>query len=212
MTPVGTLPDQDSWGYDTPPISSEDLIQELARCTCEGLAGFEALPEYESCNDLAGYHRVAIEIPVGAKLADQLLNGNTGYRAHYSVSVSSGEQFNKLLVSAIAPLVEIEESLYSDKFSRHFCRASLQGSHSKFWYSKSTTDPSQQDGLMALDEVIRVCRWRNYWADKSQPRKGILAPKCESILFNGTFVAEDYTTEYEQKPERSKELFRKGWV
>ncbi len=69
-------------------------------------------------------------------LFDQLMNGATGYRAHYSVSVEVGEEFNRRLVDAIAPMIVCCEQLYSDKFTHIFCESSLLGSFSKFWYPK----------------------------------------------------------------------------
>ncbi|CAH2900044.1 MAG: hypothetical protein PCALPYG88_7111 [uncultured Paraburkholderia sp.] len=60
------------------------------------------------------------------------MNGATGYRAHYLISVDAGEWFNRKLVDAVAPLIIDAEELYKDKFDRQFCTSSLLGLFSKF--------------------------------------------------------------------------------
>lgn len=43
---------------------------------------------------------------VDSAFVDQVMNGNTGYRAHYSVGVTCGESFNQRLIDAVAPHIE----------------------------------------------------------------------------------------------------------
>lgn len=178
------------------------------------LGDYSALPdEREPCRDAKGYFRTSVEIPLSTILADQLMNGPTGYRAHYSVSVEAGERFNRKLVEAVAPLVIEAEDLYRDRFDRRFCRRSLLGPFSKFWYPKQLTDPNAQPHLLTLDEVLLHPRWVNYWRMRLKPHKGLLAPISEpcSILLNGTFVSGDGKV-YEQKPSRLQQLFESGWT
>jgi hypothetical protein len=169
----------------------------------------------DPCTDAEAYSRVSVEIALPTLLADQLMNGPTGYRAHYSVSIEAGELFNRKLVEAVAPLVIRAEYLYSSLFSSRLCSESLLGSFSKFWYSKEVTDPSAQGGLLKLNEVIRFPRWVTYWRTRPKPRKGLLAPIAEAsstyVLLIGTFVGENGKI-FEQKPCRSKHLFESGWT
>jgi hypothetical protein len=156
---------------------------------------------------------VSVAIPLNTTLFDQLVNGPTGYRAHYSVGIESGESFNRRLVEAIAPIIARSEHLYSDKFDRLFCQRSLLGRFSKFWFPKEITDPNAKSHLQQLEEELRVVRWGTYWQQHPKPRKGLLAPIPESgvVLLNGTFV-NDTGEEYEQKPGRPKQIFESGWT
>jgi hypothetical protein len=141
------------------------------------------------------------------------MNGHTGYRAHYAVSVVAGEEFNRLLVESVAPLIINACSLYTDKFSVDLCKNSLRGPYSKFWFTIQITDPSAQDQLLRCHEIIHFPRWHEYWCDKPPPRMGLLAPMPEqpAVLLNGSFVNEAGKY-YEQKSGRSTELFSCGWT
>jgi len=141
------------------------------------------------------------------------MNGSTGYRAHYAVSVALGEAFNLALVQAVTPLVIAAEALYESRFTREFCSQSLLGRFSRLWYPKELTDPSAQAQLLKFKPAIRHARWARYWQALPQPHKGLLAPVSEqaSVLLNGTFVSED-GTDFEQKPGRSQQLLESGWT
>ena len=139
---------------------------------------------------------------------------SSGYRAQYYISVENGERFNRFVIKTIAPLIVEATGLYKDKFSRELCKLSLYGKYSKFWFANDITDPSGQEYLNRLPEVIRVKSWREYWEDKQPPRKGLLAPlpKCTVILLNGTFVNLETKEICNQKPGRSRELYEQGWT
>jgi len=146
-------------------------------------------------------------------LYDQLMNGPTGYRAHYSVGIECGVNFNRRLVEAVAPIIVCAEHLYKDKFDPFLCKSSLLGPFSKFWFPKELTDLSAQDQLEKFKEVILVARWIAYWRNENGLKKGMLAPIPDepSVLLNGTFVNEAGEA-YEQKPYRSRQLFESGWT
>ena len=139
---------------------------------------------------MGGYQRASITIPMSQALVDQLMNGPTGYRAHYAASVEDGEKFNRALVEAIAPLVIETEGLYAGFFSRAFCNASLMGRFTKVWFPKHLTDPSAQVELLQLEAAITHPAWVAHWHSLPRPHKGLLAPMPEppAILLNGTFV------------------------
>jgi len=204
----------EQWGHHSPEIEPDEIIEAVVSETERALSSYFVLPEGpEPCRDRAGYFRVSVTIPMPITLFDQLMNGVTGYRAHYSVSVEAGEEFNRRLVEAIAPMIVSSEQLYSDKFAPSFCRSSLLGSFSKFWYPKELTDPSAQAELLKFEEELRISKWVQYWSTMDKPRKGLLAPIPESlsVLLNGTFV-DEAGTPYEQKPHRSKQIFDTGWT
>ena len=208
------LPSSEQWGHHSPGIKPNEIIEAMVSETESALSSYFVLPEGpEPCRDRAGYFRVSVTIPMPITLFDQLMNGATGYRAHYSVSVEAGEEFNRRLVEAVAPMIVSYEQLYSDQFTHFLCRSSLLGSFSKFWYPKELTDPSAQDELLKLEEELRIPKWVQYWSLMDMPRKGLLAPipESHSILLNGTFV-DKVGTPYEQKPNRSKQIFDTGWT
>jgi len=208
------LPSREQWGHSSPEIAPDEIIAAMAAETERAIQGYFALPEGpEPCRDRAGSFRVSVTIPLPCTLFDQLMNGATGYRAHYSVSVELGEEFNRRLVDAIAPMIVSSKELYVDKFSPAFCRWSLLGPYSKFWYPKELTDPSAQAELLKFEEELRIPKWVQHWRLMQKPRKGLLAPIPESlsVLLNGTFV-DEVGSAYEQKPHRSKQIYDTGWT
>lgn len=212
--PPAALPTAEQWGYVVSSISPDDLVAEFARLAASAITSFDALPDGpEPCNDRADYHRVSICIPLPRLFFDQLMNGQTGYRAHYAAGVDIGEDFNRQLVADIVSIFIESEQLYGDRFSRALCASSLLGPFTKLWYSKQLTDPAANDYLSALPEVIQVTRWKQYWRLRDRPHKGLLAPLLEdtSVLLNGSFVNQVGDV-YEQKPGRSKQLFDSGWT
>jgi hypothetical protein len=212
--PPQALPTVEEWGHLASSIVPSDLAVEFAREAALALASFQALPDGpESCNDKPGYCRVSVVIPLPKLLFDQLMNGHTGYRAHYAAAPDVGERFNQQLVAAIVSTVIESEELYADRFSRTLCSRSLLGPFTKLWYSKELTDPAAEEYLLQLPEVIQLPRWKDYWRLRDKPRKGLLAPLLydTSVLLNGTFVNQAGDV-YDQKPKRSKQLFDSGWT
>lgn len=212
--PSANLPTSAAWGYVTPEVSPRELVDRLVAETEQATAEYSVLPEGPMpSTDAPGHERVLAVIPVSPELLDQLMNGRTGYRAHYAASIEAGEAFNRVLVESVATRIIAASALYEDKFSVDLCRKSLLGPFSKFWFTKQLTDPSAQEQLLRCPETIRFPRWQEYWRSKPKPRKGLLAPKPEhvAVLLNGSFVnkAGSY---YEQKPGRSAELFACGWT
>jgi hypothetical protein len=208
------LPSPTQWGHHSPEATPDEIIDGLRLQTAQAIREFSALPEGpEPCRDRDGYFRVSVTIPLTHTLFDQLMNGATGYRAHYSVSVDAGENFNRRLVEAIAPIIVGSEKLYQDQLDQLLCNRSLLGPFSKFWYPKELTDPSAQSELLKFEEELRISRYVEYWSAMAKPRKGLLAPVPESlsVLLNGTFV-DKAGGAYEQKPNRSRQICDTGWT
>lgn len=208
------LPSAKSWGYGSGSRAPEELLAAVRAATMTAIQGRAAWPEdREPCADAPGYHRTSVAIPLSEQLADELMNGPTGYRAHYAVDARTGEAFNRALVEAVAPIVVEAEHLYQGRLSPTFCRHSLLGQFSKFWFPKELTDPSAQERLLERRAVIRHPPWVKYWSAKPRPHKGLLAPIAEGgfVLLNGTFVDES-GEHYEQKARRSEQLAERGWT
>jgi hypothetical protein len=208
------LPSLSQWGHRTERSTPESIIAAFTEEVRQQIRGYAVLPEGpERCNDCGDYYRASVEIPLPPVLLDQLMNGSAGYRAHYSVSIIAGEDFNRRLVQAVAPMIVEAKTLYRDKYDAVFCQRSLLGPYSKFWYPKELTDPNAQDRLLQFTEELKIVPWLKYWRTSLPPRKGLLAPVPGSglILLNGTFV--NCTGDvYEQKPERAKQLYNTGWT
>lgn len=208
------LPEALDWDHQSTAIAPAELIERLKEQTEQATHDYLALPDGpEPCNDREGYRRVSVVIPLAAMLFDQLMNGATGYRAHYSVGIQCGERFNRGLVEAVAPIIVGSEHLYIDRFDQGLCQASLLGPFSKFWFPNDLTDPSAQSQLQKFREELRVPQWVAYWRQRPKPWKGLLAPVpgSASVLLNGTFV-DDAGKAYENKPGRSKQIFDCGWT
>jgi hypothetical protein len=214
MPDVAKLPSSSEWGHQCPPISPDEIVARLRKGTEVAIDDYGALLDGPiPCSDAPGYSRVSVELPLQPVFFGQLMNGPTGYRAHHAAGIAIGESFNRRLVEAVAPLLVSAEHLYQDKFDRLLCQRSLLGTYSKFWFTKDLSDPANSSRLLTYPEVIRFSLWREFWATRSKPRKGLLAPNPEisAVLLNGTFV-DLRGTEYEQKPGRSKELHETGWT
>jgi hypothetical protein len=208
------LPESAEWGHSSQSVMPLELINRLKQQTECAIQDYSVLPEGPTdCDDRAGHRRVSVIIPLPETLFDQLMNGATGYRAHYSISVDCGEGFNRCLIEAIAPLLVSAEHFYKDLFDSALCQRSLLGPFSKFWYTKDLTDPSAQDQLLKYQEELRVPRWVAYWRSFEKPRKGLLAPIPDSpaVLLNGTFL-NDAGEFFDQKPDRSQQLYDRGWT
>lgn len=209
-----SLPSAEAWGYQAGEMSPSELVEQLVAEVERAIGQFEVVLEGPiPCRDAPGHERVCAVISISATLLDRLMNGRTGYRAQYAVSVEAGEAFNRVLVESVARRIIAATWLYKDRFSVSLCTNSLLGPHSKFWFTNQLTDPSAQDQLLQCPEVIRFPRWQQYWSAKPLPRKGLLAPRPEQpdVLLNGSFLNEDGTY-YEQKSGRSAELFESGWT
>lgn len=204
------LPSEFEWGHPTHATTPSDIVAKLVEETEKGLAAFEILPAKNPCTDRDGFFRVSAKIPLPEELFDQLMNGASGYRAHYSVSSDCGEKFNRQVVETVGRAILESEQCYFDGFPRPSCDRSVLGRCSKIWYSTSVTDVSA-NALAGLPEEIRIERWVKYW-DKQSLRKGLLAPRPldSCVLFNGTFVNDDGEI-YEQKQSRAEQIYKSGW-
>jgi uncharacterized membrane protein YsdA (DUF1294 family)/cold shock CspA family protein len=161
------------WGHPAKPANPSDIIAALRSQAQRGIAAFDVLPEGPiACNDKSGFSRVSVLIPLEAELFDQLMNGNSGYRAYYAAGLEYGEAFNRALVEAVGPCIVEAEHLYSDHFDRAYCQSSLLGRFSKFWYPKSISDKSAESALLRFREELQVPAWQAYWRNRPPPRKG----------------------------------------
>jgi hypothetical protein len=57
--------------------------------------------EWQPGTEMVGCSRAIIVIPLKPDTFDDLINGRSGYRAQYYLSVEEGQRFNRKLVSAL---------------------------------------------------------------------------------------------------------------
>jgi hypothetical protein len=205
------------WGYVSPHPAKQplEIAEQLAREVRDGIKRHEILSiDRQTADDNPGFERVYANLALSGELFDLLLNGPCGYRARYFVSEQTGEAYNRLLVETIAPILIENKQLYTAGVTEELCRRSLYGRHTKFWFSKEVTSPSYEPHLATLTEVIHVDRWRSFWRGKPRPHKGLLAPIPDDpcVLLNGTFLRPSDWCDWEQKPDRSHQIWAKGWT
>ena len=164
--------------------------------------------------DHQDFKRITAEIPVSRQFFDAFLSGRGGYRAQYALGVEPGERFNRVAADALAGVLIPLEKYYLGDLDRALCERSFNGPHTKLWFPKEVSAVEHADYLSDLPETICWAPWTTYWAKKTPPRKGLLAPQPEatSILINGTFVESVGWNFWNQKPGRSQELNDSGWV
>ena len=208
------LPTIRQWGHVVSSISPRELVSEFGRLAESAIASFDALPDGpEPCNDKAGYHRVCVTIPLPRLFFDQLMNGHTGYRAHYAADIGGGERFNHQLVAGIVSTFIESQQLHEIDFLARSALTLSSVHLPRFGTQSSSPIRAANDYLSTLPEAIQLPRWKQYWHFKDGPHKGLLAPILEgtSVLLNGSFVNQAGEA-YEQKPGRSQQLFDSGWT
>ena len=187
------------------------LDEELHRA----IDNFEFIAvDRDDANNNPGFCRVSANIPIKAELFNQFFNGRTGYRAQYYESVETGESFNGSVVDLMTGVILQNRRLLTEAVSPELCEKSLGGPHTKVWFPKEVTSPDYEPELLLLSETIRAQRWVDYWRSRSRPRKGLLAPRPAepAILLNGTFVNPNDWSVWNQKPDRSRQVFESGWT
>lgn len=207
-----------AWGFDTPLSSPSDILDRLIADTEDAIREPRIISiDIETANDFehSEFRRVFVELSISNDLFASLLNGRGGYRAQYALSESEGDRFNRRAVCRLAEILVPQEKLYAERIDRELFSRSLTGMHTKLWFPKDISDPSNQINLSYLPEKIIWKPWRNYWSNRIGPRKGLIAPDDSEygprVLLNGTFLTPDWRI-WDQKPNRGKELHERGWV
>ena len=205
----------EAWGYKTPDLEPREIVEQLVNEVRGGIATYRIVSiDLERATSRDGYQRVYVEMPISMELFDVFFNGRSGYRAQYAASEEAGEDYNRFVVTSVAPLLLNARQLYTENVTTELCERSLMGNFTKIWFSKEITSPDYEVTLLDLPESIRVGKWKKYWLSRSAPRKGLLTPKPESpvVLFNGSFVHPDGWQIWDQKPGRSREIAASGWT
>lgn len=205
------------WVYALPFMSPDEILSQLDREVARAIADYQFISvEHEDAGQAPepGYERVYADIPVSVAFFAQFFNSRTGYRAHYYRSAQDGEAFNARAVAIVVDHIFEHPELMCDGVTQDLLEASLRGAHTKIWFPKFVTSPDYDEVLLTLPEQIRAQRWVAYWQMRPRPRKGLLAPSPDSpgILLNGTFVRMRDGKVWNQKPDRSQDIFDRGWT
>ncbi len=205
------------WGHSSQTFSASDLIDQLRIQTKAAVENFHftVLEDDPATHpDYAGFVRVVGIIPVSAEFFDAFFHGPSGYRAQYANSIETGERFNAAVVSAIGDMLLPHEDRYPSGRNADLVAASLRGGHSKVWFPKEMTDPAASSWWHGATSPINWPRWLEYWSQRPEPHKGLFAytPLEPAILINGTFLHPATHEVWNQKPERSRQLYETGWT
>lgn len=204
------------WGYDTrEPLTPLEILDLLKQEVREGIARYDILAvEREEARKHPGLFRVSTELLVSADLFEQFFGSPAGYRAQYFFGEAEGRAYNRLACAIVAEILLENPALFTEGVTHELCARSLNGPHTKLWFSREITSPDYAERLAKLPELIIADRWVRHWRAKPVPRKGLLVPVPErpAMRLNGTFVRPGDWCVWDQKPERSRELFETGWT
>jgi hypothetical protein len=88
-------------------VTAQDLILAVKRDVEAQLLERNVTPIFEPADRYPSYKRFAAEIRLSVQTFDLLMNGRMGYRAQYYLSLEQGRRFNRDVVDALIPLMEI---------------------------------------------------------------------------------------------------------
>ncbi len=210
------LPSPEEWGHRAleAEATPDEIVREFVGQTEHAVhKSAVKLGDPERCKDRRGYYRATFTIPVTPGLFDQLMNSANGYRAHYSVSIEAGEEFNRRLLQSIGPMIIFSENIYKASLDRYQCNSSLLGAYSYFWYPKELNGFRAKRKLQCCEEELQVPRWAEHWKNTAGPRKGLIAPVPENTVLQiyGTFI-NHMCDPYDQEPDRARTLHETGWT
>lgn len=153
-----------------------------------------------------GYFRLSAQVPLKESTFDQLFNGNSGYRAQYYLSPEEGILYNRDVIEAIAPSIEVSYWAQRLRVPFEFLQRSLTGPHAKIWVfnEKPAFD-------LAAPDTLNPPRWleNNASRGRKAPLPGHLMLDLKGCFIN--FSTDDlYVHEY--KLDRATDLFLKGYT
>jgi hypothetical protein len=113
-------------------VTAQELILAVERDVEAQLSGRNITPIFEPANRYPPYKRFAAEIRLSEQTFDLLINGRMGYRAQYYLSLEQGRRFNRDVVDALTPLMEVAWKESSNE-EWPLAHRSLTGSDAKVW-------------------------------------------------------------------------------
>jgi hypothetical protein len=184
-----------------PPSSLEllhALVAEATRAAHNGQIFLD--PRWDPCTSRPEFgRRVQAEVPVSQVLFDQLLNGRSGYRAQYCLSITEGRRYNRAIVDALIPaLRHAHANLGDTELQWSEVERSLRGLYSKIWVA------DDEEHFQNARDALRVPGWT---------RKGrrVPLPLSPRVDVKGTFIQPGSQKECTTKPYRDRCLHEEGW-
>ncbi len=155
------------------------------------------------------YLRAEAKIPIPPELFDSLLNGRSGYRAHYYASPERGADFNRSIVNALRLLFSKAATASYLGDQQETIGQSLRGGYSKIWVVG--------DGAAFLNSpaALKPARWAAHWRGNGNAfGLRLPCPAPPQIDLKGTFVRPETNEEwvYEGKLDRDKDIHNTGWT
>ena len=171
-------------------MQPEDLINRVSREAMDS----ETAWRWQPGTDMIGCGRVIVVIPLPVDTFDDLINGRTGYRAQYYLSVLEGQHFNGKLISSLCATAKqaFERVPKSPQWS--VIERSILGLHSKVWVH-GDADPFHY----APEGEFAPRRWahRAHTVWLRAPR-----PKYPAIELKGTWL-DDKDRSHRPDPSKS---------
>jgi hypothetical protein len=184
-----------------PPSPLELLDALVAEATRAGLDGQIFLdPRWDPCTSRPEFgKRVQATVPVSQVLFDQLLNGRSGYRAQYCLSVTEGRRYNRAIVNALIPsLRHVHASLGGTKLRWPEVERSLRGRYSKIWVA------DDEEHFQNAPDALCVSNWTG-------KGRRVPLPSSPRLDVKGTFIQPGTLKEFTTKPYRDRCLHEEGW-
>jgi hypothetical protein len=188
------------------PPNSASLISSVSRQAQENSRRIYFC--WETAIKRFGFQRIVAQIPLDCDTFDPLINGRTGYRAQYYLSIACGVAFNRALIDALVEPICFALDVMDFAVPSSIIRTSLRGRWSKIWVAKDDeVFPAAEPG------ELRPTRWAN-----AMPlcRMGLRAPFPErpAIELKGTWIRPSDGAPWLpcDKADRDQRLHERGYV
>jgi hypothetical protein len=187
--------------------SPEELIAAVARETAEAATDERSRLTWEHSTEAPDYFRTWGTFRLTPDTFDALFNGPTGYRAQYYLSVMEGMHFNRSLIAAVAPAIQMVHRRTRNATPLSAIEASLSGPMSKAWIA--------DDGIVlnaAPKGELRPKRWLEASDDLGSMPFRAPRPDSPSLDIKGTWFrpSDGAIWVHELKADRDCFLHQRG--
>lgn len=169
----------------------------------------------EDCNDKHRYKRASYCVEVSPQLFDVFFNSQSGYRGAYFQSPEEGLAANRLLLSAVSPVLVAWTRKYCTDPEPNFAAKSLAGASAKAWLAEGPLrrcEGCEGEWNSSMPAHLQIINGRWELDSHIHAEWGRRAPWFRKIRFFGAFLNEmgdEYVAP--RKSSRAKELWARGW-
>lgn len=187
-----------------PPGAEELLGSVLGESRTAAQSG-QVILAWQEADEKSSFFRLLARIPLSQCTFDQLFNGRSGYRAQFYLSPEEGVLFNRDIVNALMPVIEIAYHRRTLSVDLEDITRSLSMPHAKIWIAEE-----QETFQRAEEDVLNPRRWVDNQATAG--RKAPL-PERSAVELKGAFIRPGTSEQFidELKLDRPCDLHRKGY-